>query len=87
MHKILITLSFISVLSLSACKDEQVNNQDVPKNKNEYKTNAGSTLKYSVITLQDGRKIECLEKDDFSSRYGLNCNWKPLNKNSNSNHQ
>lgn len=31
MHKILITLSFISVLSLSACKDEQVNNQDVPK--------------------------------------------------------
>lgn len=81
MNKILIALSFISILSLSACKDEQVNNQDVSNNKNEYKTNAGSTLTYSVITLQDGRKIECLEKINWQSdRYGLNCNWNnPIN--------
>lgn len=74
-------LALVAVLSLSACTKEESNNQGKQKNPNKYKTTSGSTLIYSVITLQDGRQIECLEKNDFTNKYGLNCNWnKPINK-------
>lgn len=77
-------LALVAALSLSACTQEESNNQGEQKNPNKYKTNAGSTLTYSVITLQDGRKIECLEKKDIGNKYGLNCNWQqPINTKNN----
>ena len=72
---IAILLATSSLASLTACN---------PYTKEEILEKNGtdiSHLDYRIITLKDGRKLECVE---YSSghRYGISCNWNnPVNQN------
>lgn len=71
---IAILLATSSLVSLTACN---------PPTKEEIleKNGTDTYLEYKIITLKDGRKIECVEFSN-GNRYGISCNWNnPVNQN------
>lgn len=69
-----IVILISSLASLTACN---------PPTKEEIleKNGTDTYLEYKIITLKDGRKIECVEYSN-GNRYGISCNWNnPVNQN------
>lgn len=69
-----IVILISSLASLTACN---------PPTKEEIleKNGTDTYLEYKIITLKDGRKIECVEFSN-GNRYGISCNWNnPVNQN------
>ena len=70
-----IAILITSLASLTACT--------APTKEERLEKNGTDTsyLEYKIITLKDGRKLECVEFSN-GNRYGISCNWNnPVNQN------